>query len=488
MCAQLQLLKKLLPEIERSVSDQVHAMPLNLEIILVCLKGCETDFNTLWLAVEPLRTERGIIWRDVLNKIAASIKWVVKTEEFGKFTRSLERAKQTLTLALLLAGVRVDNAMLDGLSSIETKLDTYGRTLNSDIHHVHRKIAFQLEQLEYRVQQKIGILSRAAAEAHRQNDLRITELYDVFTPNELLQTDQLSTVQSGFRDVTSAAFTSRTLQIDLVDFLLGNQQEDIANQALEHVIEALDCLLPGSQDAMRRWEVYANGTDDSRKIALGSSSSLLSNTLKGFEETIKEYSLFMGIFEKLFGNKPTLLSYLNLCRALITDTRIGRVLEDTKQQGEYFDIIREARREMQYAVETCTREYELYPEPRLNIMMSELLHKELFLMVMAFMALRERPRVLSPVLATHIMKDTMAEIRRSSLKVKEEVGYLHRRELRQAHLRLRGVDRKQDQVIRALDEQKKTLISMQEEQKTLNLINDHQKVIQMLQQLKLELL
>lgn len=121
-------------------------------------------------------------------------------------------------------------------------------------------------------------------------------------------------------------------------------------------------------------------------------------------------------------------------------------------------------------------------------MMSELLHKELFLMVMAFMALRERPRVLSPVLATHIMKDTMAEIRRSSLKVKEEVGYLHRRELRQAHLRLRGVDRKQDQVIRALDEQKKTLISMQEEQKTLNLINDHQKVIQMLQQLKLELL
>ncbi|QYS97210.1 hypothetical protein H0G86_004442 [Trichoderma simmonsii] len=105
MCAQLQLLQKLFPEIARSTSELVHAMPLSLEIIFACLKGCETEFNTLWLAVEPLRTEPGIIWSDVLNKIAVSVKWVVKTEEFEKFTRNLETAKQTLALAMLLAGM-----------------------------------------------------------------------------------------------------------------------------------------------------------------------------------------------------------------------------------------------------------------------------------------------------------------------------------------------------------------------------------------------
>ncbi|KAL6786213.1 hypothetical protein J3E68DRAFT_433066 [Trichoderma sp. SZMC 28012] len=370
MCAQLQLLQKLLPEIERSVSDQVHAMPLNLEIILACLKACETDFNTLWLAVEPLRTERGIIWRDVLNKIAASIKWVVKTEEFEKFTRSLEMAKQTLTLALLLAGVRVDNVMLDGLSSIETKLDTYGRMLNSDIHHVHRKIAFQLEALEHRVQQKIDILSGATDEVHRQNNLRITELYDSVTPNEPLQTGDLSTVQSVDSNVDFAVSSPGTLDIDLVDFQFENQQEDILNQLHTMRISTVACR----------------------------------NT--------------MGI-----------------------------------------------------------RGYELYPESKLKVLIMEL-HIESFSgMTTMLKVLREKSKVWAQGRNTQILKETIAKIRRSSQKVMKEVEYLHRRGLRQAHLRLREIDRKQDQVIRALDEQKKILLSMQEEQKALNLINDHQKVV-----------
>lgn len=221
---------------------------------------------------------------------------------------------------------RVDNVVLNGLSSIDTKLDTYGRTLNSDIHHVHRKIAFQLEQLEDRVQQKIDILSGAAAEVHRQNNLRITELYDVTTPNELLQTDHLSTtIQSGNSDMTFADSTSQTSQISLVDSLTEKQQEGIANQTKKKDIEALDSLLPGLQDAIRRWKVYANGTD-SKKIALESSKSLLSNILKEIEETHKEYSLALGILEN-FRNKPTLLSFLGLYRTPTTIARIGRALE-----------------------------------------------------------------------------------------------------------------------------------------------------------------
>ncbi|KKP03129.1 hypothetical protein THAR02_04751 [Trichoderma harzianum] len=321
------------------------------------------DFNTLWLAVEQLRTEPAFTWRDVLNRIAANIKWVVKAEEFEKFTRNLETAKHTLILAMLLAGM---------------------------------EIAFQLKQSEYRFLKRIDILSGAVADVHGQNSLRVTELYDSITPNEPLQTDHLLTMQSVDRDVTFAVSTSGTPQIGLVEFSFENQQGDIANQAKTQDIETLE--------AARRWM-------------------------------------------------------------------------------EYFELIKEALREMHYALETCTREYELYPEAKLKIVIMELYTESFSGMTRVLKVLREKSKVWIPGRNTQRLKDSIAKIWRSSRKVITEVEYLHRRELRQAHLRLRGIDRKQDQVIRALDEQKKILISMQEEQKALNLINDHQKVVQMLQQL-----
>lgn len=61
--------------------------------------------------------------------------------------------------------------------------------------------------------------------------------------------------------------------------------------------------------------------------------------------------------------------------------------------------------------------------------------------------------------------------------------HLHRRELREAHFRLREVDRKQDEVVRALEDQRRILVSLQEEQKILAAVTNHQNVLQMIQQL-----
>lgn len=485
MCEQLQSLQELLPEIERAAFDPVLAPPLSLGTILTCLKGCETDFNTLWLAVEPLRREPGITWRDALNKIAANVKWVVKTEELEKLSNNLETAKQTLVLAMLLAGMRVDRVVLNELSSIDTRLGKYGCAINSHLDDVHREIASLLEQSEYRFLKRIDILSGAVADVHGQNNLRVTELYDNITPNEPLQTDHLPTVQSVDSDVTFAGSTSRTPQIGPVDFSFENQQGDNVNQAKKKDNETLDSLLPGFQDAIRRWEVvaYANGTDDSENVALGSSNPPLSNIIYQFkevEETVKRYSLRGGMFER-FRNNSVLLSILELCA--IANPGAKLVLEATRRWTEYFELIKEALYEMQYALEACTREYELYPEPKLKIIIMHLYAESFLGMTMVLEVLRGRSKVRVPGRNNQILKDTIAKIRRSSQKVIKEVEYLHRRELQQAHLRLREIDKKQDQVIRALDEQKKSLLSMQEEQKALNLINDHQKVVQMLQQL-----
>lgn len=491
MCAQLQLLQKLFPEIARSTSELVHGMPLSLEIIFACLKGCETEFNTLWLAVEPLRTEPGIIWSDVLNKIAASVRWVVKTEEFEKFTKNLEMAKQTLALAMLLAGMRVDSVVLDELTSIDTKLDTYGRTLNFHLRHVHQKIAFQLEQLEYRFLQRIDILSGAAAEVHGQNNFRVTELYDSITPNGPLPTGDLSTVQSVDSNVDFAVSSSGTPDIDLVDFPFGNQQGDIANQIKKKDIEILDSLLPGFRDAIRQWEAvaYANGTGDLENTAVESSGSPFNSVISQLKEgeerqAAKRYNRFGRMFEKIKDDFTQGAMFVDTMEfSTVAFAGMGVILEAAKQWEEYFELIKEALREMQDALETCTREYDLYPEPKLKVIIMKLYTESFSGMTIVLKVLREKSKPWTQGRNTQILKDTIAKIRRSSQKVMKEVEYLHRRELRQAHLRLREIDKKQDQVLRALDEQKKILIAMQEEQKALNLINDHQKVVQMLQQL-----
>ncbi|PNP58535.1 hypothetical protein THARTR1_01551 [Trichoderma harzianum] len=337
----------------------------------------------------------------------------------------------------------------------------------------------------------MDILSGVAAEVHGQNNLRVTELYDNITPNGPLQTGNLSAVQSVGSNVDFAGSSFGTPDIGLVDFSFENQQVDITNLVKQKDSENLDSLLPGFREAIRQWEVvaYANGTDDVENIATESSSSPFSsviNQLKEVEErqAAKRRSRLGGIFEKLrddFTQGAMFLDTMGVSTAAYAG--MGLILEAARRWAEYFELIQEALREMQDALETCTREYELYPEPKLKVIMMELYTESFSGMTTVLKVLREKSKVWTQGRNTQILKDSIAKIRRSSHKVMREVEYLHRRELRQAHLRLREVDRKQDQVIRALDEQKRILVSIQEEHKALNLISDHQKVVQMLQQL-----
>lgn len=130
---------------------------------------------------------------------------------------------------------------------------------------------------------------------------------------------------------------------------------------------------------------------------------------------------------------------------------------------------------------SCEREWQLYPEPKVKELAVGV-YKE------ALTALqRISKQVHKPLIRKSSHAEELQSIRQKvsehSAKVIREVEYLHRRELRDAHIRLREVDRKQDQVIRALEEQKRILESLQEEQQLMKLVSDNQKVLQMLQQL-----
>jgi hypothetical protein len=141
--------------------------------------------------------------------------------------------------------------------------------------------------------------------------------------------------------------------------------------------------------------------------------------------------------------------------------------------------------EINAAFQTCEREYALYPEPNIKKLVVALYHESLLGITTIFKTLTVGPvkRISTQFLAGNDLQHTIKKVKGFSAKVIKEMEYLHRRELREAHVRLREVDRKQDEVIRAWEDQRRILVSLQEEQKILAAVTDHQKVLQMIQQL-----
>lgn len=111
-CDELQSLRGVLSDIGVSASkhhDVVSAggRAIGPDSILISLKGCESELNTIWLDVSQLQSNRGLEWRQALQKLTKSVRWMLKTEEIEKATKRLERLKQSLVLSMVLCGLQV---------------------------------------------------------------------------------------------------------------------------------------------------------------------------------------------------------------------------------------------------------------------------------------------------------------------------------------------------------------------------------------------
>ncbi|KAL7943257.1 hypothetical protein V8C42DRAFT_359381 [Trichoderma barbatum] len=356
---------------------------------------------------------------------------------------------------MLLAGMRVDSTVLERLSSINTKLDEYGRMIDSHLHNAHMKIAFQLKQLEYRLLQRVDVLFGAIDEIHGQSNPRVTEVFNSIALGGPIHEGELPTIQSVNSDLVFTIPVSQTLDINRVGPTAEFQRTGVTNQALQDnkVDEPVSVAF---RDALRQWEAvaYPSETDYPDTIALESPSFPLDgmlNQLEGLEERQgtcgKKYSRPKRILEKIGDVTLGTVLLSSVEMSALTSAGVLRIVLQNESRNAT-DESRESLHEMQHALETCTREYELYPEPRVKLMITKLYIDSFSGMTAVLKALQQKSK-----------------------------------ELQQAHLRLREVDRKQDQVIRASEEQRKILNSIQEEHKALSLISDYQKVLQMLQQL-----
>ncbi|KAL1869389.1 hypothetical protein Daus18300_005601 [Diaporthe australafricana] len=209
--------------------------------------------------------------------------------------------------------------------------------------------------------------------------------------------------------------------------------------------------------------------------------NIQSGLSKKLDDIISSFSNNSSMFEAFYGNAS---EYPSLVRA-----SISVILRAASQVQSHFAAVMDALTEMQDALRMCEREYRLYPEQRVRELFEKLC-KEMVeaaafnIKTLQGSAARRAIKGLVYAQQQEIkVKDTSARIKGLSERVIKEVEYLHRRELKEAHQRLREVDRKQDEALRMLEEQQRILTSLQEEQRLLGVVADHQKVLQLLQQL-----
>jgi serine kinase of HPr protein (carbohydrate metabolism regulator) len=146
--------------------------------------------------------------------------------------------------------------------------------------------------------------------------------------------------------------------------------------------------------------------------------------------------------------------------------------------------------EISETMEYCRREYELYPNARIKGLV-----EKLYLGLIAFcqqslklMQASSFKRASLEILGAtrEEFQNSISNIRKISASVMREVEYLNRVELREAHARLRNMERDQQRMLLAMEDQKKIMLSLKEERKITTMINDQQTILQTVQNLQMK--
>lgn len=406
-----------------------------------------------------------------------------------------------------------DAGIAEGLSSVEAQIEANGALVVRKAEESQAMILAHVHQLEHRLLQKIEELSRVAETQHEEGDLRISQITETF-PSITTKMEEKDTPGSGVHDGMKTASTVRS---PVTRQPLWPDRRETIEQALPHRagvtprVENPDQPPPAvdldsflGPDFKQSLQAESEQHDLSRlmgTILEASQKNIeygLPKKLKRFMSSLSDNS---AVFESFYGTASQyqslvwgsikLIVKVGLLHDPCNQHRVPRLMTYSQAASHvetHFSAVYDALAEMQDAFQMCEREYRLYPEHRVRELFEELCKEMLFAAASSIKVVETSTsrRTIKGLLNGDQqlrMKDTTIRIKSLSEKVIREVEYLHRRELREAHQRLREVDRKQDEALRMLEEQRRILVSLQEEQKLLALVADHQKVLQLLQQL-----
>ncbi|KAF3767943.1 hypothetical protein M406DRAFT_70047 [Cryphonectria parasitica EP155] len=498
-CTELELLRSILLKIGMSASRIMGISPVTgsqmfgLETILVCLKGCEAEFKAIWTGVSALHTDRGIEWGRLAGKLTKSVSWVVKAGELEKATRRLDRTKQTLLLGMAFSGIEADAATAQGLSSIDMHIQENGVSMSLQVDKLKDAMLISLQQLEHRLLQRVSELSGIAEAQHEEGDRRIIQLSQDFpslslethleTPLGLVEEDNPNATANAIsmNSVSTSPPGGQQPQDDPEN--IGMSEQDTAflhgqmsissGKSMDHFLKSLK---PDVQDLLSK----PVSIDDLMESLQPSSAKS-----KGFDT---RRATLLPRITKLFNNAGVFSNLVPSDDAYNYIWGASAFLLKTASRAAQTESMLNSLEEMQEAFVMCEREYKLYPEGNIHLLF-ESLCKEMVVGMESTLKFHRMPKsnilvASSSVLsAREALQNTVTRIKNLSEKVIREVEYHHRRELREASQRLREVDRKQDEVLRRLEEQQRILSGLQQEQKLLATVTEYQKVLQLLQQL-----
>ena len=147
--------------------------------------------------------------------------------------------------------------------------------------------------------------------------------------------------------------------------------------------------------------------------------------------------------------------------------------------------------EISETMESCNREYELYPNSKIAGLV-----QKLYLGLIAFCQQSLKLMQSSSLKLASLeflggatredFQKSISKIRKISASVTREVEYLNRVELREALARLRNMERDQQRMLLAMEDQKKIMLSLKEERKITAMITDQQTILQAVQNLQMK--
>ena len=141
--------------------------------------------------------------------------------------------------------------------------------------------------------------------------------------------------------------------------------------------------------------------------------------------------------------------------------------------------------QMSDVIQTSTRELILYKDPKLSDLVKRLYVQllEAFSIWKPHLGRKGQLMIRERVFQTEIEK-RMAEMRKLSQAVLQEVDYLHRVELRETSSRIVSMQTEQKKILQTLEDQKRILQSLQEERRIIHVVQEQQKILQIVQQIQ----
>ncbi|KAL9096699.1 MAG: hypothetical protein Q9165_001187 [Trypethelium subeluteriae] len=462
---------------------------LNLELVGVTLKQCNAELWDIYDAIKDKDAKQSLSF---LRRLGSSSSWVFDRDERVKSTERLNRARDTLTVA------------------ISTSLGHQNMVIRDEVHLTREDIA-AVNKSQQEVLSLLSAVFAAGQERVKSLDSRADEER---TRSETRLRDISDKFQAEFE-----AFSLRNSADDIQNAATAVTPEQPSPNADQNSESAAISSDPSPREQRRAYSAVKPSefpqqmkalvsalrdfeTQLSTKARVQLSPFLDTKTSQDFQRAITD-QLYKGS-QKQINKKGSLSKLVDSVQAhnKFLEVMAGSessgpvwasvclILQASSRWQEESDSLVEMFVETGEALRLCEREYELYQESMTKEPFMQLYTEFLdfclgTIRMLQLPTLIRRSAIMQPLRPD--FQNSISRVRKIAASIRDEAEFQGRLELRHAHKRIVAVEVQQHKMLAAMEGQKKILASMAEERRLVAMMKDQQTILQALQQLQMRL-